>query len=71
MTYHILDKRFCYTPACATDIRKTFDRARRQQVMRHMPQMYAPIPENMTEIEVAEAYKLMHQDMDQDYPWGN
>ena len=75
MTYHILDKRFTYTPACATDITKTFARARARmaqtKLMRHMPEMYAPIPSNMTEVEIAEAYKLMHQDMDADYPWGN
>ena len=71
MTYHILDKRFVYTPAAKTDISKTFERVKRQQLMKHMPVMYAPIPGNWDEEQIAEAYKLMHQDLDNEYPWGN
>ena len=35
------------------------------------PEIYFPIPESLTEQEIAEGYALMHQDCDAEYPWGN
>jgi hypothetical protein len=84
---HILDPKFKYTNAAATDISKTFERVKaelnRQTILNtvntatkntlraSMPEMYFPIPENLSEIEIAEGYRLMHQDLEQDYPWGD
>jgi hypothetical protein len=73
---NILDKRFVYTPAAQTDIRKTFERARQQLQIKNIlktsfPEIYFPIPESIDEIEIAEGYRLMHQDVEQEYPWGN
>lgn len=73
---HILDRSFVYTPAAKTDIRRTFEKARQQlgkSTNRHAitAQLYFPIPESVSEQEFAESMRLMHQDLDQDYPWGN
>lgn len=38
---NILDKRFKYTPACQTDIRKTFARARKELEAKQPPR--APV----------------------------
>lgn len=35
------------------------------------PEIYFPIPESLEEEEIAEGYALMHQDCEQEYPWGN
>lgn len=73
---HILDPQFKYTPAAATDIRKTFDRVRQQMQLQKIvrtsfPEIYFPTPESIDEIEIAESYRLMHQDLDQHDVWGN
>lgn len=73
---HILDPNFKYTNAAATDIRKTFERARQQLQINKVlkagfPEFYFPIPETLDEQEYAESLRLMHQDMDQNCPWGN
>ena len=77
----ILDPKFKYVNAAATDIRKTFRRARKEMAMQKeatdrilrttFPGIYFPISESIDEIEFAECQRLMHQDMDTAYPWGN
>lgn len=83
----ILDPDFKYTNAASTDIRKTFERVRAEMnrntilhtvhtatkntLRASMPEIYFPIPETLDEMEIAEGYRLMHQDIDQEYPWGN
>lgn len=80
-TLSILDPKFKYTNSAATDIRKTFRRAK--QEMKRMeeaknnilktsfPGIYFPIPETVDEIEFAECQRLMHQDLANNYPWEN
>ena len=72
---HILNPQFKYTPACSTDIRKTFARARKEIAIHNtvrsaFPGIYFPIPESIDEIELAECERLMHQDLDQNDVWG-
>ena len=45
--------------------------ATQRLVKSSFPEIYFPIPDNLTEEEIAEGYALMHQDIDGDYPWGN
>lgn len=75
----ILDPKFKYTNAVSTDIRKTFRRARKEMTVQKesidrilktsFPGIYFPIPESVDEIEFAECQRLMHQDLDNNYPW--
>lgn len=74
----ILDPKFKYTPSVKTDIRKTFRRARKEMVQKEaldrilttsFPGIYFPIPETVDEIEYAQCMKLMHQDLEHQYPW--
>lgn len=75
----ILDPRFKYINASKTDIRKTFRRARKEieiqkeatdSILRtSFPGLYFPIPENVSDIEYKECLKLMHQDLEHQYPW--
>ena len=72
----ILDPSFKYVNAASTDIRKTFERVRKEQALQSVvrsalsTQMYFPIPESMDEQEFAESMRLMHQDLDQNDVWG-
>ena len=72
----ILDPSFKYVNAASTDIRKTFERVRKEQALQSVvrsalsTQMYFPIPESMDEHEFAESMRLMHQDLDQNDVWG-
>ena len=76
----ILDPKFKYVNSVSTDIRKTFRRARKEMTVQKdatnrilrtsFPGMYFPIPETVDEIEYAECLNLMHQDFDNQYPWG-
>lgn len=72
----ILDPSFKYVNAASTDIRKTFERVRKEQALQSVvrsalsTQMYFPIPESMDEQEFAESMRLMHQDLDENDVWG-
>lgn len=73
---HILDPQFQYVNAASTDIRKTFDRVRKELAIKKVvrsalsTEMYFPIPESVDEQEFAECMRLMHQDLDQNDVWG-
>lgn len=75
----ILNPRFKYVNAVSTDIRKTFRRARKEMKMQKdatenilrttFPGIYFPLPSNIDDIEYQQCLKLMHQDVENQYPW--
>lgn len=75
----ILDPKFKYINSVSTDIRKTFRRARKEMAMQKeatdrilrtsFPGIYFPIPDSVDDIEYDQCLKLMHQDVEYQYPW--